>query len=64
MQKFKARFPTTTAATLGDEAFQATDQYLGRLLVFRKGRYIAGYAITADGVDPAPLSAQLAAKIK
>jgi hypothetical protein len=64
MEKFKARFPEATAATLGEQAFQATDKYLGRLCVFRKGRYIAGYAITADGVDPMPLAKAMAEKVQ
>lgn len=64
MQKFRERFGESTTAKLGDEAFQATDKYLGRLCVFRKGRYIAGYAITAEGMDPAALSAQFAEKIR
>ncbi len=63
MKQFQARFPTVTPAKLADEAFQATDQYLGRLFVFRKGRYIAGYAVTDAAMDPAPLSTQLAARV-
>jgi len=64
MQKLKARFGETTPAKVGDEAFQATDKYLGRMCIFRKGRYIAGYAVTADGMDPVALSAPFAAKVK
>ncbi len=48
---------------LGDEAFQATDKYLGRMCFVRTGRYIAGYAISADGVDPVGLTAALLQKI-
>ena len=64
MQKLRDRFGETTPAKLGDEAFQTTDKYLGRLCFIRKGQYIAGYAITADGMDPAALSAALVAKIR
>ncbi len=64
MQKLKARFGETAPAKVGDEAFQATDKYLGRMCVFRKGRYIAGYAITAEGMDPVAPAAQLAGKIQ
>jgi hypothetical protein len=64
MAQLKARFGDTTPAKLGDEAFETTDHYLGRLYVFRKGLYIAGYAIAAGGADPAALSAALAAKIQ
>jgi hypothetical protein len=62
MQKLKARFGETTPATIGDEAFQATDKYLGRLCIFRKGNYVGGYAIS-DSTDPVPLATQLVAKL-
>jgi hypothetical protein len=62
MQKLKARFGETTPIQLADEAFQATDKYLGRLCIFRKGPYVAGYAIS-DSTDPLPLATQLAAKL-
>ena len=45
MQKLRARFGQVTAANVADDAFQATDQYLGRLFIFRKGRLIGGYSI-------------------
>jgi len=64
MQKLRERFVDTTPAKQGDEAFGTTDKYLGRLFFIRKGQYIAGYAITVDGMDPAALSAALAAKIR
>jgi hypothetical protein len=64
MQKLRERFGETTPAKLGDEAFQTTDKYLGRLCFIRKGQYIAGYSITVDGMDPAALSAALVARIR
>jgi Family of unknown function (DUF6599) len=63
MQKFKARLAGSADTPLADEAFRATDQYLGRLCVFRKGRYVAGYAITAGTVDPSAPATALAAKL-
>ena len=63
MQQLRKRFGETTPAAIADEAFQAADQYLGRLCVFRKGSYIGGYAISQDGVDPVPLSRALAGKV-
>jgi hypothetical protein len=63
MEQLRKRFGATTPAAIADEAFQATDQYLGRLCVFRQGRYIAGYAISADGMDPVSLSKTLAGKM-
>jgi hypothetical protein len=62
MQKLKARFGDTTPAKIGDEAFQATDKYLGRLCIFRKGWYVGGYAITG-GEDPVALAEQLGARL-
>jgi hypothetical protein len=66
MTRLRTRFGATgtvTPAEVADEAFQATDQYLGRLCVFRKGQYIGGYAITQDGMDPIALSKSLAGKV-
>jgi len=63
MQQLRKRFGDTTAATIADEAFQTADQYLGRLCVFRQGRYIGGYAVSKDGVDAVVLSKALAATV-
>jgi len=63
MEKLRARFGASTPARIGDEAFQATDQYLGRLCIFRKGRYVAGYANVADGQDGVALATALAQRI-
>jgi hypothetical protein len=63
MQKLKTRFGESTPAKLADEAFQATDKYLGRLFIFRKGRYIAGYTLTDAASDPLPLVTALAARL-
>ena len=64
MQSLRQRFGDTTAVKLGDDAFQSTDKYLGRMCFVRTGRYIAGYAIAADGMDPVALSAALVQKIR
>jgi hypothetical protein len=64
LQQLKARFPGAAAAKVADEAFQATDQYLGRLCVFRTGRYLAGYAIPDKGVDLMVVTRELAGKIQ
>jgi len=63
MQRLRQRFGNTTPVKLGDDSFQSTDKYLGRLCFVRTGRYIAGYAITADGMDPVALSGALVQKI-
>jgi hypothetical protein len=63
MEQLRKRFGETTAVAIADEAFQATDQYLGRLCVFRKGPYVGGYAISKDGTDPVAASKALAGKV-
>jgi len=64
METLRARFTGAAAVTgLGDEAFAAQDQYLGRLLVFRKGARVAGVAnVAADG-DATALAKALAARL-
>jgi hypothetical protein len=64
MQSLRHRFGATTPADLGDDAFQSFDNYLGRMCFVRTGRHIAGYAVTADNMDPVALSAALVAKIR
>ena len=63
MQKLRARFGETASAKLADEAFQFTDKYLGKLCIFRKGRYIGGWGNVAEGQDPLALASALAAKV-
>jgi len=43
-KKVQARFPDATPAKLADDSFQAKSQYLDSICIFRKGRYIAGFA--------------------
>jgi hypothetical protein len=63
MEQLRKRFGETTPAAIADEGFQAADPYLGRLCVFRKGAYIGGFAISADGMDPVALSKALAGRV-
>jgi hypothetical protein len=63
MKKLRARFDGATDARVADEAFQAKAQYLGGLCIFRKGKYIAGYANMVDPQAAVSKSAQLAASI-
>lgn len=63
MARLRARFGETSPAAVAEEAFQANDQYLGRILIFRKGRYVGGYANIAAGQDPAVLAAALARRV-
>lgn len=67
MEKLKARIGQSgqiEPAKIADEGFQATDKYLGRMAVFRKGRYLGGYANLGEGQDGPALAAALAAKVQ
>jgi hypothetical protein len=64
LQKLRARFAGATPVTgLADEAFRATDAYLGGLLAFRKGVRVAGVANVAAGADASALARKLAASL-
>jgi hypothetical protein len=63
MEKLRARFAGNTAAKIADEGFQGSDQYLGKLCIFRKGRFVAGYGNIADGQDGVALAMALAKRI-
>jgi len=60
MQKLRARFGAAVTPTmLGDEGISADIQYLDALCIFRKGRFIAGYANLPDPSQAAARAAQL-----
>jgi hypothetical protein len=61
--KFKDRVSGVKPLQLGDEAFQADDKYLGRLCIFRKGRFLAGFAKLPQDIDPVPLAQKLLARM-
>ncbi len=63
MRDLRAHFGQTAPVSVAAEAFSANDPYLGRLCIFRKGRYVAGYANIAEGQDAAALSTAFAARI-
>jgi hypothetical protein len=61
LEKVRERFAETAEAPgLGDAAFTATDDYLGGLVLFRKGPFVAGVSNLAEGVDGVPLARRLA----
>jgi hypothetical protein len=62
-KKLREHFDGATPAQIGDEAFQAKAPYLDGICVFRKGRYLAGYANLPDAQQAAALSTKLAARI-
>jgi hypothetical protein len=62
-KKLRERFDGATPAQAGDEAFQAKAPYLDGICVFRKGRFLAGYANLPESQQAAALAAKLAARI-
>jgi hypothetical protein len=64
MAKLRARFGETAPASIADEAFTANDKYLDGLCVFRKGRYVGGFANLKNGRDARAEAGRLAANIK
>jgi hypothetical protein len=63
LKKASGRVTGPTPAQVGDEAFQSSDRYLGRLCFFRKGKYVAGVAGVPDSSDPVAVAKALAARI-
>jgi len=63
MKKLQERFSGASAAQIGDGAFQLKAQYLDGLCIFRKGRYIGGYANLPDPQEAASQAAKLASRI-
>lgn len=64
MVKLKERVGQTTPVVVGDEAFTGADKYLDGLCIFRKGRYIGGFANLKGGRDVVPEASRLAASVK
>ena len=62
LAKLRDRF-AGAAAVLGDEAFSAKDNYLGDLLVFRRGRHVAGVVSIPSGKDGLALAKKLAERL-
>jgi hypothetical protein len=62
--KLKARFSQASPASIGDEAFTATDKYLNGVSVFRKGAFIGGFANLPEGRSGVAESEKLAANVR
>jgi len=62
--KLKERFGQTTPASIGDEAFTASDKYLNGLCVFRKGAFVGGFANLPEGRNGVAETERLAANVK
>jgi len=63
LQKLRGRFEGSSPADVADGAFQANTPYLDSLCIFRKGRYLAGYANVRDPQDAITQAKKLAARI-
>jgi hypothetical protein len=63
MTRLRARFADSSSAQVADEAIAAKTQYLAALCIFRKGRYIAGYANLADAQEAIAHATKLAARL-
>ena len=63
LDKLKERLADPADVKVGDSAFIGTDKYLRKMMIFRKGRYVAGYATVPDDADAAGLATSLAERI-
>lgn len=63
LNQLRKRFSDSSSAQVGDEAILTKTQYLDGLCIFRKGRYLAGYANAPDGQSAAMQAVKLAARI-
>jgi hypothetical protein len=64
MAKLKERVGQTAPVAVADEAFSGTDKYLDGLCIFRKGRFIGGFANLKGGRDATAEASRLAASVK
>jgi len=64
MVKLRERVGQTTPVAVADEAFTGTDKYLDGLCIFRKGRYIGGFANLKGGRDVTAEASRLAVSVK
>lgn len=64
LEKIRGRFADTADAGIGDGGFTVSDKYLGRLAMFRKGQFIAGYVGVPEGLEPAALAQALGERVR
>jgi len=64
MTRLKERIGQTTPGSIAEESFTATDKYLNGMCVFRKGRYVGGFANLKPGQDATADAARLADNVK
>ncbi len=63
LKALRAHFNGASPASIGDEAFQAQDQYLDGVCIFRKGRVLAGQVNLPSPQQAASQAAVLAGRI-
>jgi hypothetical protein len=63
MKKLRGRFEGAADAQVADEAFQTKAQYLDGICMFRKGRYIGGYANMPEANAAVGQAVRLAARL-
>lgn len=63
MQKLREHFAGSDSTNIGDEAIQATVPYLDGICIFRKSRFVAGFANLLDLEQARGRAAQLALRI-
>ena len=63
LKSVRARFDGAVDSQVGDGGFQAKGKYLGGICIFRKGRFLAGYANLPGPRDAETLAAKLAPRI-
>jgi hypothetical protein len=64
LDKLKARVGEAAELKAGEAGFVGKDKYLGTMAVFRKGRYVAGYAGVPDAEDVRALATNLAERVR
>lgn len=60
LEALRKRFGAVSSVEIADEAFEFNDKYLGGLCIFRKGRYLAGYAHAPDSAEAVARARNLA----
>jgi hypothetical protein len=63
MKKLREKFDGAATEQIADEGFQVKTTYLEGMCVFRKGRYVAGYANLPNAADAAGLAVKLSTRI-
>lgn len=63
IKKLRGRFGDPSSVQIGDEAFQVKAQYLDETCIFRKGRYLGGYANLLEAKEAVAHATELALRI-